>query len=217
MSAVNAAQRRVEAGVAVAALRAGDESAFGELAESYRRELQQHCYRLLGSVEESEDLVQETFLRAWRKRRSFQGRSSFRRWLYAIATNACLDVLERRKRALLGHGGTQPLVEISYPYPDRSPAGIAAPESEPEAEVVARETIELALTAANHLLPPKQRAVLIARKVLGWSAAESAAALNVSVPAVNSALQRALATLRQHRTGVLSHLHTGEHGGCARA
>jgi RNA polymerase sigma-70 factor, ECF subfamily len=205
MSAVKAAKGRVEAGVAVAALRAGDEAAFGELTESYRRELQLHCCRLLGSFEESEDLVQEAFLRAWRKRRSFQGRSSFRRWLYAIATNACLDVLKRRKRVVLRHDGAQPLVEI------------AAPESEPEAEVVARERIELALTAANQLLPPKERAVLIARKVLGWSAAETAAVLGVSVPAVNSALQRALATLRQHRTSVLSHLHTGEHGGCARA
>jgi RNA polymerase sigma-70 factor (ECF subfamily) len=206
MNAFAATQGRLEGGAAVAAVRAGDESAFGELAERYRGELQRHCYRLLGSVEESEDLVQETFLRAWRKRRSFHGRSSFRRWLYAIATNACLDVLERRKRVVLGHGEAQPLAEISWlqPYSDRLPAGIAVPGAEPEAEVVAKETIELALTAANQLLPPKQRAVLIARNVLGWSAAESAAALDVSVPAVNSALQRARATLRHHRTRVLS-------------
>jgi RNA polymerase sigma-70 factor, ECF subfamily len=188
MNAVEAEPGRLEPGVAVAALRAGDKAAFGELSESYRRELRLHCYRLLGSFEESEDLVQETFLRAWRKRSSFQGRSSFRRWLYAIATNACLDVLKRRKRVV-----PERLVEMSWlqRYPDRSLARIAAPESEPEAEVIARETIELALLQ----LPPKQRAVLISRNVLGRSAAESAALLDVSVPAVNSALQRARATI----------------------
>jgi RNA polymerase sigma-70 factor, ECF subfamily len=178
-----------------------EESAFGELAESYRRELQLHCYRLLGSVEEAEDLVQETFLRAWRKRRSFQARCSFRRWLYAIATNACLDALARRKRDALARGGAQPPLESSWPQasPDRVPAGLAAPEAEPEAGLVAKETIELTLIAANQLLPPKQRAVLITRNLLGWSAAESAALLGVSVPAVNSALQRARATLRRQR------------------
>src|SRR5918998_324237 len=161
-----------EAATAVASARFGDESAFAALVEPHRRELQVHCYRMLGSFEDSEDLVQETFLRAWRKRRTFEGRSSLRAWLYRIATNACLDALERRPRAPSVHNG-------------------------PDAELVAKETIELAFIAAIQLLPPRQRAVLIARDVLGWSAAETAALLDVSVPAVNSALQRARATLKE--------------------
>ncbi len=189
-----------EAGAAVAAARAGDESAFASLAEAYRAELQAHCYRMLGSLEDSEDLVQETFLRAWRKRASFQGRSTFRAWLYRIATNACLDALGRRRRSLGPHEGVQPLAEIPWlqPYPDHLLEGIAPSEEEPEAEVVARETIELAFIAAIQLLPPKQRAVLILRDVLGWSAAESASLLDVSVAAANSALQRARGTMKQH-------------------
>src|SRR5688500_2857840 len=189
-----------EGSAAVAAARASDESAFAELVESYRRELQVHCYRMLGSFEDSEDLVQETFLRAWRKRASFEGRSSFRAWLYRIATNACLDALERRPRVAAERDGAQPVAEIPWlqPYPDQLLEGIAASDAEPEAEVVAKETIELAFIAAIQLLPPRQRAVLIARDVLGWSAAESAALLDVTVAAVNSALQRARATLKQH-------------------
>ena len=188
-----------ETGAAVAAARAGDQAAFAGLAEAYRAELRAHCYRMLGSFEDSEDLVQETFLRAWRRRASFQGRSTFRAWLYRIATNACLDALERRPRQVSGHGA-QPLAEVPWlqPYPDELLEGIAPPEDEPDAEVVARETIELAFIAAIQLLPPKQRAVLILRDVLGWSAADSASLLDVTVAAVNSALQRARATLKQH-------------------
>jgi RNA polymerase sigma-70 factor (ECF subfamily) len=184
----------------VAAVRSGDEAEFASLVEPHRRELQVHCYRMLGSFEDSEDLVQETFLRAWRKRETFEGRASFRAWLYRIATNACLDALERRPRIVTSHDGVQPLAEVPWlqPYPDQLLEGIAAEEAEPEAEVVAKETIELAFIAAIQLLPPRQRAVLIARDVLGWSAAECAALLEVSVPAVNSALQRARATLKQH-------------------
>ena len=195
-----ATQSPAEAGAVVAAARAGDESAFAELVETYRRELQAHCYRMLGSFEDSEDLVQETFLRAWRNRASFEGRSTFRAWLYRIATNACLDALERRPRVAHSHGGAQPLAEVPWlqPYPDELLEGVAPSEAEPEAEVVAKETIELAFIAAIQLLPPKQRAVLIARDVLGWSAAESASLLDVSVAAANSALQRARATLKQH-------------------
>jgi RNA polymerase sigma-70 factor, ECF subfamily len=194
-----ATQSRVEESAVVAAAQAGDESAFAELVEAYRRELQAHCYRMLGSFEDSEDLVQETFLRAWRKRRSFQGRSTFRAWLYRIATNACLDALARRPRVHT-HDGAQPLAEVPWlqPYPDELLEGVAASEAEPEAEVVAKETIELAFIAAIQLLPPKQRAVLIARDVLGWSAAESAALLGTSVAAANSALQRARATMKRH-------------------
>jgi RNA polymerase sigma-70 factor (ECF subfamily) len=189
-----------EAGAAVAAAREGDEAAFASLVEAYRAELQAHCYRMLGSLEDSEDLVQETFLRAWRRRRSFQGRSTFRAWLYRIATNACLDALDRRRRSLEHREGAQPLAEIPWlqPYPDQLLEGIAPREDEPEAEVVARETIELAFIAAIQLLPPKQRAVLILRDVLGWSAAESASLLEVSVAAANSALQRARATMKEH-------------------
>jgi RNA polymerase sigma-70 factor, ECF subfamily len=199
MSKVEAGPSRLEAREAVAAARAGDESAFAGLVESYRRELQVHCYRMLGSLEDSEDLVQETFLRAWRKRESFRGRSSFRAWLYRIATNACLDALAHRPRVAHPHERAQPLGEVPWlqPYPDRLLEGIAPSQDEPEAELVAKETIELAFIAAIQLLPPKQRAVLISRDVLGWSAAETASLIGMSVAAVNSALQRARATLRE--------------------
>lgn len=198
MSAVEAS--RTEATAVVAAARAGDEAAFAALTRRYRRELHVHCYRMLGSLEDSEDVVQETFLRAWRKRQSFQGRATFRAWLYGIATNACLDALERRKRVVPPHDTAQPFAEIPWlqPYPDRLLEGVAPEEDEPEAELVAKETIELAFVAAIQLLPPRQRAVLIARDVLGWSAAESASLLDVSVAAANSALQRARATLKEH-------------------
>ena len=189
-----------EGATAVASARFGDESAFAALVEPHRRELQVHCYRMLGSFEDSEDLVQETFLRAWRKRETFEGRSSLRAWLYRIATNACLDALERRPRTPSLHTGAQPLAEIPWlqPYPDDLLEGIPASDPEPETEVVAKETIELAFIAAIQLLPPRQRVVLIARDVLGWSAAESAALLDISVAAANSALQRARATLKEH-------------------
>ena len=189
-------QSQLESG-AVAAARAGDEAAFASLVEPHRRELQVHCYRMVGSLEDSEDLVQETFLRAWRKRKTFQGRSSFRAWLYRIATNACLDALARRPRIASSANGAQPDVPWLQPYPDGLLEGIAS-EAEPEAEVVDKETIELAFIAAIQLLPPKQRAVLISRDVLGWSAAESADLLDTSVASVNSALQRARATMKEH-------------------
>jgi RNA polymerase sigma-70 factor (ECF subfamily) len=193
------ARPEAETGAVVAAARAGDESAFADLAETYRPELQAHCYRMLGSFEDSEDLVQETFLRAWRRRWTFEGRSTFRAWLYRIATNACLDAIDRRPR-VQPHAGAQPLTEVSWltPYPDELLDGIPTGQEEPEDEVVARETIELAFIAAIQLLPPKQRAVLILRDVLGWTAAESASLLDVSVAAANSALQRARATLQRH-------------------
>lgn len=197
---VEPTQSGVEVDAVVAAARAGDESAFGALVERYRRELQVHCYRMLGSFEDSEDLVQETFLRAWRKRKSFQGRSTFRAWLYGIATNACLDALRHNpRRALARQVAPVPPAEIPWlqPYPDRLLEGVAANDAEPDAAVVAKETIELAFLAAIQHLPPRQRAALILRDVLGWSAAESASLLDASVPAVNSALQRARATLKQ--------------------
>jgi RNA polymerase sigma-70 factor (ECF subfamily) len=195
----------------VAAARAGDESAFSELVERYRRELQVHCYRMLGSFEDSEDLVQETFLRAWRSRARFSSSesSSFRAWLYRIATNACLDALSSKPRRLLpsqlGPPADPPLPVLPpadlpwlQPYPDRLLDGIAPTDEEPEAVVVARETIEIAFLAAIQLLPPRQRAALILRDVLGWSAAETASLLETSVAAANSALQRARARLKEH-------------------
>jgi RNA polymerase sigma-70 factor, ECF subfamily len=182
--------------------------AFAQLVERYRPELQVHCYRMLGSFEDSEDLVQETFLRAWRNRASFslRGTSSFRAWLYRIATNACLDVLRRRPRRILPPQvapAADPAVAPSppadlpwlQPYPDRLLEPIAPAEDEPGAVVVARETIELAFLAAIQHLPPRQRAVLILRDVVGWSAKDTATLLEGSVASVNSALQRARATL----------------------
>jgi len=180
----------------VAAAKAGDESAFAVLVDRYRRELHVHCYRMLGSFEEAEDLVQETFLHAWRRRDSFQGGPGFRAWLYRIATNACLDELRRSRRRV---PSLHSFAEVPWlqPYPDRLLDEIAPSDSQPDAVVVARETIELTFLAVIQLLPPRQRAVLLLRDVLGWSAGATASALDTSVTAANSALQRARATLRE--------------------
>ena len=184
----------------VAAAQAGDEAAFAALVERHRRELRVHCYRMLGSFDEAEDLVQETFLRAWKRRETYAGRSTFRAWLYRIATNACIDHLERRPRQALRPPDGRRAAEVPWlqPYPDRL-LDLAAPEDlEPDAVVVARETIELAFLVAVQHLPPRQRAVLMVRDVLGWPAADTASLLDSSVASVNSALQRARATLREH-------------------
>ena len=175
-----------------------DQSAFVAMAEPHRRELQVHCYRMLGSFEEAEDMVQETFLRAWRKRASARGRSTFRAWLYRIATNACLDALQKRPRPALRAGSPQFEVTWLQPFPDRLLDPPAPSEAEPEAVVVDRESIELAFLVAIQHLAPRPRAVLLLRDVLGWSARETAELLGVSVPAANSALQRARAALRRH-------------------
>ena len=179
---------------AVAAAQAGDEAAFSGLVERYRPELQVHCYRMLGSFEDSEDLTQETFLRAWRKRRGFKGKSSFRAWLYRIATNACLDALARRPRRVL------PQSEVPWlqPYPDELLDEVSTTDAGPDDVVVSKETIELAFLVAIQHLSPKQRAVLILRDVLGWSAKDTASLLETSVASVTSALQRARATLKRH-------------------
>ncbi|MEV6134767.1 RNA polymerase subunit sigma-70 [Nocardia sp. NPDC051990] len=177
----------------------GDEAAFAGLAERYRWELRVHCYRMLGSFDEAEDLVQETLLRAWRYRGSFQGRSTFRAWLYRIATNVCLDFLDRHPRQpAAGAAGGPAEVEWLQPFPDRLLEPVADREAEPETAVVARETIELAFLVAIQHLPARQRAVLILRDVLGWSAAETGELLGMSVAAVKSALQRARPVLRAH-------------------
>jgi RNA polymerase sigma-70 factor (ECF subfamily) len=179
---------------------AGDEAGFGELVQRHRRELHLHCYRMTGSFDEAEDLVQETFLRAWRKRDSFEGGPGFRAWLYRIATNACLDVLRSSRRR---PSTVQSFAEVTWlqPYPDRLLDELAPSDSQPDAVVVARETIELTYLAVIQLLPPRQRAVLVLRDVLDWSAAETAAMLEMSVAAANSALQRARATLRRRLPG----------------
>jgi RNA polymerase sigma-70 factor, ECF subfamily len=195
MTAAQALESRDELEAAVAG--AGQESAFAGLAERYRGELRVHCYRMLGSFEESEDLVQETFLRAWRKRESFEGRSSFRAWLYRIATNACLDALERRPRKAHADGAGSSEILWLQPYPDSLLDDVPTPEAGPEEAVVSKETIELAFLVAIQHLPPRQRAVLIVRDVLGWSAKETAALLETSVASANSALQRARATLKE--------------------
>jgi len=177
-----------------------DDAAFAASAEPFRRELHVHSYRMLGSFEEAEDAVQETFLRAWKNRDSFDGSAAFRAWLYRIATNVCLDAIRRNNRRPRSRS-LESLGEVPWlqPYPDRLLDEMAPRETEPDALAVERETIELAFLAAVQLLPPRQRAVLILRDVAEWSAKETAALLEMSVVAVNSALQRARATMAENR------------------
>jgi RNA polymerase sigma-70 factor (ECF subfamily) len=174
--------------------------------ESYRRELTAYCYRMLGSGFEAEDAVQETFVRAWRNFESFEGRSSLRSWLYKIATNVCLDMVQgpqRRARPMdMGPSSSAetvlgpPLVEGTWIMPIADSA--ALPEGGDPAELaVQRETLRLAFVAALQHLPPRQRAVLILREVLRWQASEAAELLGMTVASVNSALQRARATIDQ--------------------
>jgi RNA polymerase sigma-70 factor (TIGR02960 family) len=151
---------------------------------------------MLGNFEEAEDLVQETYLRAWRRRESFQGGPLMRAWLYRIATNACLDAMRQSKRRVASMNSFAEIPWIQ-PYPDHLLDEIAPTEEQPDVKVVAKETIELSYLAVIQLLPPRQRAVLILRDVLEWSASETASALEMSVAAANSALQRARATLEE--------------------
>jgi RNA polymerase sigma-70 factor (TIGR02960 family) len=173
-----------------------DQSAFAALAERHRRELHVHCYRMLASFDEAEDAVQETFLKAWRGRSGFDGSAQFRAWLYRIATNVCLDMLRRGSRR--PSGGSLAEVPWLQPYPDPLLDAAAPGEEEPDAVAISRETISLAFLAALQVLPPRQRAALIARDVLGWPASETASALGTSVAAANSALQRARAAMQSH-------------------
>jgi RNA polymerase sigma-70 factor (ECF subfamily) len=178
-----------------------DEASFTALTEPYRRQLHVHCYRMLGSFDDADDLVQETLMRAWKGRAQFEGRSMVRTWLYRIATNACLDLLETKARRVLSlesPQSTEPnAVDWLQPYPDRLLDEIASSESQPDSLVIARETIELAYLAAIQYLPPRQRAILILRDALGWSAKETAGLLDESVAAVNSALNRARSMMRK--------------------
>ena len=213
---MGAAQRGEEAGHAARADSDGARTDrwpgvgdFDDLVRRHRRELHVYCYRMLGSFDEAEDLVQEVLLRAWRSREHFEGRSSPRTWLYRLATNACLDTLRRAARraasvpssapAGTASASTRPSIATMpwvQPYPDSLLDELADGQPGPEAVAVSRETISLAFLAAIQLLPPRQRAVLILRDVLGWPATEAANLLGTSVPAVNSALQRARTTLR---------------------
>ncbi|GAA2264506.1 sigma-70 family RNA polymerase sigma factor [Nonomuraea roseoviolacea subsp. roseoviolacea] len=179
---------------------------FLRLADPMRRELLAHCYRMTGSVHDAEDLVQETYLRAWRAYDGFEGRSSLRTWLYRIATTVCLTALESRGRRPLPTGLGAPSTEASAPLVERPevpwlepvPDGmVGAGADDPAAIVTSRESIRLALIAALQYLPPRQRAILVLRDVLRWRAAEVAEALETTTAAVNSGLQRARAQLNE--------------------
>jgi RNA polymerase sigma-70 factor (ECF subfamily) len=193
----------------VDAARAGDETAFARIVEEHRAELQAHLYRMLGSLNDAEDALQETLLRAWRGLPDFGGRSSLRTWLYRIATNASLDAIARRPKRVLpvdygpmgsgsGEDPGQPLAESVWiePYPDEA-LGAAEGYASPEARYEQREAVELAFIAALQLLPATQRAVLILREVLGFSAREVSESLETTVASVNSALQRARRTVEE--------------------
>jgi RNA polymerase sigma-70 factor (ECF subfamily) len=188
------------------AARGGDEGAFRALVEPLRGELHAHCYRMLGSLHDAEDALQDAMLRAWRALARFEGRSSVRSWLYKIATNTCLDVIARRPKRVLPidygpptdpHVGPgEPVIESVWvePYPDEK-LGLEDGYASPDARYERRESVELAFIAALQHLAPQQRAVLILREVLGYSAREVAATLETTVASVNSALQRARAAV----------------------
>jgi RNA polymerase sigma-70 factor, ECF subfamily len=189
------------------AARGGDQDAFARLVEPHRAELHAHCYRMLGSVHDAEDALQEALLRAWRGLGRFEGRSSLRSWLYTIATNSSLTAIERRPKKVLpidygpasdphGDGLGLPPIESVWvePYPDEA-LGLEDGYAAPEARYELRESVELAFVAALQHLPANQRAALILREVLGFSAQEVAETLETSVQSVNSALQRARKTV----------------------
>lgn len=189
------------------AARRGDERAFQQLVERHRAELLAHCYRMLGSIHDAEDALQDALLRAWRAIGRFEGRSSVRSWLYRIATNTCLDLIAKRPRRTTpleygpaGDAAPGPGVPLSEsvwiePFPEDDPLALPAGAGAPQARVEQRESVELAFVAAMQHLPARQRAVLILREVLGFSAKEVADSLETTVPSVNSALQRARRTV----------------------
>src|SRR4051812_29233199 len=186
----------------------GSEDAYRRLVEPLRSELHPHCYRMLGSGEDAEDALQEALVRAWRGLPKFEGRSSLRSWLYRIATNTSLDAIQRRPKRVLPvdygppadpEGGVgEPVIESVWiePYPDET-LGVEEGYASPDSRYEQRESVELAFIAALQLLPANQRAVLILREVLGFSAQETADTLDTSVASVNSALQRARATIEK--------------------
>ena len=177
---------------------AGDERAFVQLTAPLRRRLHAHCYRMLGSVHDADDALQETMLRAWRGIGRFEPRAELSSWLYRIATNVCLRMIVQRDRR------SATVDEHLQPYPD-----VLLEPQTPEREAERRETIGLAFVAAMQLLPPRQRAALVLRDVLGWSAREAAETLGISVAATTSALQRARDRVeRERREGTLARVHT---------
>ena len=204
-----------QAGLVLAA-QAGDQMAFEALVDGYRRELLVHCYRMLGSFHDAEDLVQETLLRAWEKRTSLTSPGSYRAWVYRIATNLCLNRLRSAPRRSLPPG-TYPQSDPSSPAPPRLREPIwlepfpdeleASQRSDPEGRALRLEQITLAFLVALQCLTPEQRAILLLRDVLEWEASEVAQWLNLSVPAVNSALQRARSALRQRKVGSETPMH----------
>jgi RNA polymerase sigma-70 factor (ECF subfamily) len=200
------------------AAQTGDATAFERLVKPYQRELLAHCYRMLGSVHEAEDLVQETLIRAWEKRATFTDNRSYRAWLYRISTNLCLNMLKRHPRRSLPPS-LYPAADPTRPLPPerREPIWLepfpddllADPSSDPEGRALSRECITLTFLVALQCLTPSQRAVLLLREVLEWKAREVADWLNLSVPAVNSALQRARRTLRQYQVSSASPVSPG--------
>src|SRR6185312_8768008 len=193
----------------LARARAGDGDAFGELTAPYRRELQLHCYRILGSLQDAEDVLQDTLLAAWRGLANFEERSTLRTWLYRVATNTCLNALRagRRRPAMAWPGNVEPpepsqLGEVVWlePYPDALLEGVADASPGPVARYELTEAVSLAFVTALQLLPPRQRAVLILRDVLGYHAAEVAGMLDTTIESVTSALKRARASLRRNQT-----------------
>jgi RNA polymerase sigma-70 factor (ECF subfamily) len=208
----NALNREVEAARNLADAQNGDANAFSELTEPYRRELQVHCYRILGSLHEAEDMVQETMLKAWKRLDTYEGRASFRAWLYKIATNTCLDFLDqKRSRRLLPSDVSPasdprtpilpPATEMTWlePFPDEWLTDTTAVN--PEARYTDLESISLSFLTALQYLPPRQRAVLILRDVLDFSANETADVLEITVSSANSALHRARVTLANRYHG----------------
>ena len=198
-----------------------DDERFRQLVEKHQRELRVHCYRLLGSLQDAEDLTQETLLRAWRSLDSYAGRASLRAWLYRIATNACLDEIDRRGRRLLPVmlGAPQPTFVPTPPVPAETPwldplpdawLDVADTAPGPDARYEAKESIELAFIAALQRLPGRQRAVLLLRDVLGWSVPEIVGALDLSTAAANSLLQRARTTLGKPNTATVDRLSAAE-------
>ena len=213
--------RTTEHAALLAAAVAGDGEAFRQLTDSFRRELAVHCYRMLGSLDDADDAVQDTMVKAWRGLGGFAGRSSLRAWLYRIATNVCLDALDHRARRVLpaaivgpADPATPPApddhdVPWLQPYPDTL-LDPADPDSDPAAVVVRREHVELAFVAAIQYLPARQRAILLLRDVLGYSAAETADLLDTTPTAVHSVLLRARATLHTRLPASDRHRPTGD-------
>jgi RNA polymerase sigma-70 factor (TIGR02960 family) len=205
----------------LAAARDGDEHAFGQLTEPLRKEIHVHCYRMLGSLDDADDAIQETLIRAWRRLDTFEPRAPFRAWVYRIATNVCLTMLSRRDRTETSLSAVMSPDRMSTsdlegelmrldPYPDHLLDDWSLPTPGPEATYERQESVELAFVSTVQLLPPRQRAALLLRDVIGYTAAEVATMLETSVAGVNSALQRARATIDDERTrDVIARPHTG--------